>query len=58
MFQNLARLSQNCLAKCLVEDGLGSGEVDNEDVERLVDELPGDGIGRSGASSSWLGYHQ
>jgi hypothetical protein len=37
---------------------VGSGEVDNEDVERLVDELPGDGKGRSGASSSWLGYHQ
>lgn len=41
----------------VVEDGLGSDDAVDEDGERLVDELPGSGKGRSGASS-WLEYHQ
>jgi len=36
----------------VVEDGLACDEVDDEDVESLVDELPDGGKGRSGASSS------
>jgi len=42
----------------VVGDGLGDDAVVDEDVEGLVDELPGGNKGRSAASSSWLEYHQ